>query len=240
MNNPETPAGMIYARPKKVIYLHWFNAACWFILTFSGLGIIRGDMRFMPAGYAEWFQNLVGGQFNLITGHSILGLIWVAVFALFTLFNWHSIVWPFLKKVISITPANIIDDLISMVVGIANLFGLMKNVKLPPAGRYNGAQRLLGTMIILSSLGVAATGTIMFVLFLLTPYFVPGVVFQWSLVAHGFLVGLVWFGLVAHIYYSVIEEPEALYGMRTGYLDKRYVKHHCPGWYAELERDGKV
>ncbi len=231
---------MIYTRPRKTIRLHWFNAISWLVLTLSGLGIIRGELSFMPQGYGEFVQNMVGGQFNLITGHSLWGMLWIIVFALFTLFNWNDVVYPFLKKVISITPKSIIADAIQMVVDISGLFGLLKDVKLPPAGRYNGAQRLLGTMIIFSSLAIAASGVIMFLLFLFTPMFVDGAVFRWSLVGHGFFVGLVYIGLIAHVYYSVIEEPEALEGMKSGYLEESFVKHHCPGWYEELKQQGKV
>jgi len=236
----ETPGGMIYARPKKVIRLHWFNAVMWVVLTVSGLGIVRGDLGFMPGGFAVWMQNLVGGQFNLITGHSILGLIWAGVFVLFTAFNWREVVWPFLKKILSITPKSVITDLKQMVVDMAGLFGLLKNVEIPPQGRYNGAQKLLGTMILFSSAAIAATGTAMFVLFLFTPMFVEGLIFRWALVAHAFFVGLVYIGLIAHVYYSLIEEPEVLEGMKSGYLDPDYVAHHCPAWYAELKDQGKV
>lgn len=240
MNNTTRKTGLIYSRPKRVIRLHWFNVAVWFTLTISGLGIIRGDLRFMPEGYAEWMQNLFAGQFNLIVSHSVLGLTWMTVFVVFTLFNWNSIVFPFLKKVLSITPKAIYNDLIFMCVSIANLFGLMKNVKLPPAGRYNGAQRLLGTLILLSCVVIALSGTVMFVLFLLTPAAIDGVIFRWSLVAHAFFVGMVYIGLIAHLYYSLIEEPEVLRSMRDGYLDASYVKHHSPGWYNELQKQGKV
>lgn len=231
--------GLVYSRPKKVIRLHWFNAVCWLVLTISGLGIVRGDLRFMPQGFAEWMQISVGGQFNLITGHSVLGLVWFGVFALFTLANWNEVVFPFLKRVLSITPRAIIADGIQMVVAIAGLFGLMKDVKLPPAGRYNGAQRLLGTMIIGSSLVIAGTGVLMFALFLFTPMFVDGAVFRWALLGHGFFVGLVYIGLVAHIYYALVEEPESLRAMRDGYLDEEYVKHHSPAWYAEIRQQDK-
>ncbi|MBI5462215.1 MAG: cytochrome b/b6 domain-containing protein [Gammaproteobacteria bacterium] len=242
MNTETAPVkpGFIYSRPKKVIRLHWFNAICWLVLTLSGLGIIRGSLRFMPVGYAEWLQNTVGGQFNLIVGHSLLGLLWAGVFALFVLFNWTSVVWPFLKKVLSITPMSVLRDMYEMVVDIAKLFGLLKSVKLAPPGRYNGAQRLLGTMIIGSSMAIALTGTLMFVLFLLTPMTVDGAVFRWSLVAHAFFVGLVYIGLVAHIYYALIEEPESLQSMTDGYLEEGYVKRHCPAWYDELKKEGRV
>lgn len=231
---------LVFARPKRVIRLHWFNAVCWLVLTLSGLGIIRGDLRFMPHGYAEWLQNSVGGPFNLIVGHSLLGLLWFGVFVVFTAFNWNSIVYPFLKKVLSITPWSVLSDLKQMGVAIAQLFGFLKHVELPPSGRFNGAQRLLGTLIIFSSLAIIASGVLMFGLFLFTPVFVDGAVFRWALVAHAAFVGLVYIGLVAHLYFTLVEEPEVLRSMKDGYLDPEYVKHHCPAWYDELRRDGKL
>lgn len=230
----------IYARSKKEIALHWFNAACWLVLTVSGVGIIRGDLRFMPQGFADWMQNLVGGQFTLIIGHSLLGMTWAGILLWFTAKNWNTVVLPFLKTVLSLTPASIMTNMRSMVVMIANLFGFLKNVELPPSGRYNGAQRLLGTMIMVSGVLVAITGTVMFVMFIFTQLMVPGLIFRWALVAHGFFVGLVWIGLVAHVYYAMIEAPQSLEGMKSGYLDADYVKHHSPGWYAELKEQGKV
>lgn len=231
---------MVYARPKEVIRLHWFNAVCWLVLTVSGLGIVRGDYKFMPYGFAEWMQNTVGGQFNLITGHSVIGLIWVGAFVIFSYKNLNNVVLPFLKNVLSLTPRVILADLKYMVVAIGQLFGLLKNAKLPPAGRYNGAQRLLGTMIIFSSAMIALTGIVMFIMFLFTGLMIDALVFRWSLVFHGFFVGLVWFGLVSHIYYSVIEMPQSLEGMKSGYLDKEFVKHHSPAWYEELKQKGEV
>ena len=240
MSNAATGKRMVFSRPAKVIRLHWFNAMMWLLLTVSGLGIIRGNVALMPQAYTDAVQGLAGGQFNLITGHSLLGLLWVGVFILFTLFNWNEVVCPFLKKILSITPRAVLADATQMVVDIGGLFGLFKSVRLPPAGRYNGAQRLLGTLILFSGVIIALSGMVMFALFLFTPLFVDAALFQWSLVAHGLFVGLVYIGLVAHIYYSVVEEPEVLESMKSGYLEEDYIKHHSPGWYEELRQQGKV
>ncbi len=122
-----------------MIILHWFNAACWLLLTPSGLGIIRGDtIRIIPAGWSEALQNLVGGNANLILAHSVLGIIWTAVILLYTMLNLNSVVIPFLKNVLSLTPKQIINDLIYMMQAIVGLFTPAKAAKeLPPSGRYN-------------------------------------------------------------------------------------------------------
>ena len=240
MTNPttEAPSGKLLIRSRSVLRLHWFNAVCWFLLTASGLGIIRGEeIRILPAGWSEFLQNLVGGNANLALTHSVLGLLWAGVFLIFTIMNLRSVVLPFLRRVLTLTPKAVLTDLWSMTVTLAQLFGLLKNVTPPPAGRYNGAQRLLGTMILGCSLLVVLTGCLM--------WFGPGLgiappLFRWALVLHAACVGLVWIGLVAHIYFGAIEEPEALEGMKTGYMDIAYIKHHNPAWYDELKQNGQV
>jgi len=232
-------SGKILVRPKSVIFLHWFNAICWFLLTPSGLGIIRGDeLRLIPAGWSEFLQNLVGGNANLVLIHSVLGIVWTAVIVLFTLIYLNSVVLPFLKKVLSITPKNIWDDVIYMAKAIVGLFAPKQpEQELPPSDRYNGAQRLLGTMIIACSIAIAVTGLAMF----FGPNFgIPPEIFRWSLVLHALCVGVVWIGLVAHIYFGVIEEPEVMEGMKSGYLETDFIKHHKTKWYEELKRQGQI
>ena len=34
--------------------------------------------------------------------------------------------------------------------------------------------------------------------------------------------------------------PQVLQGMKSGYLDPEFVKHHNPKWYEELKEQGKV
>jgi formate dehydrogenase subunit gamma len=235
----DSMSGRILVRPKSVIFLHWFNATCWFLLTPSGLGIVRGEtIRIIPAGWSEFLQNLVGGNANLVLIHSVLGIIWSAVILLFILLNLNSVVMPFLKNVLSLTPKKILDDINYMIQAIVALFTPSNmEKKLPPSGRYNGAQRLLGTMIIACSIAIAVTGLAMF--------FGPNIgvapeIFRWSLVLHALCVGVVWIGLVAHIYYGAIEEPEALEGMKSGYLETGFVKHHHSEWYEELKRQGQI
>ncbi len=234
----------ICVREKKTIRLHWFNAFCWLLLLASGFGIISGDfVRIAPAIWPEFMQGLFGGNENLILAHIIVGLIWAGIFVLFSLFNFKGVVFPFLKQVLVITPMAVIRDTWSMTVTLAHLFGIMKNIKVPPQGRYNGAQRLLGTMIIFCSLLLVASGIYLF----FGPQFLNfsddalyGMIFRWALVAHAGSVFLVIIGLVAHIYFALIEERECLEAMKSGHISVDFVKHHNELWYEELKKEGKV
>ncbi len=209
----------------------------------TGFGIISGDfVRLVPAAWPTLMQSLFGHNSNLINLHAILGIIWLSGFVIFVIFNSRS-TFIFLKRVLVLTPQAAFRDIYSLAVTLLQLFGLFKNVQLPPAHRYNGAQRLLGTMIIFSSLGIAATGLYM--------YFAPqllsfsdqalyGLLFRWALLLHLSLVLLVLIGLVAHIYFGVIEEPESLEAMKSGHLDVEFLKHHNPRWYEELKQQGRL
>lgn len=235
---------MVLVRDLWTIRLHWFNAVCWALLVASGLAVISGDsLRLAPAFWASFVQNLVGGNAVVITGHGLVGLAWVIGIALFVLVRWRGVVKPFLRGVLSLTPGRVLNDLRFTVVTLARLFGLMKKVELEPQGRYNGAQRLLGTMIILASVVIAVSGLYLFFApklfsFAASPLF--GALFRTALLVHAAAVFLVLIGLVAHIYFAVVEERESLEGMKSGYASVEFIHHHNPLWYEQLKREGKI
>lgn len=234
----------IKVRTKDVIFIHWFNAFFWLVLVLTGFGIISGDfVRLAPAFWPSFMQNLLGGNHNVVLMHGIGGMVWAGVIAVYSVLNFKRVVMPFLKNVLVLTPQVAIRDLSSMTITLAHLFGLLKKYKVPPQGRYNGAQRLLGTMIVACSLGIAATGLYLFLAPMLLDFSsaaVLGALFRWALVIHVAAVLLVLVGLVAHIYFAVVEEPESLETMKSGEAEIAFIKHHNPLWYEELQREGKV
>jgi len=235
---------VIKVREKQTIFIHWFNAFFWFALVMSGFAIISGDfVRFVPAAWPEFVQGLLGGNNTVILIHAIGGIVWVVGLLLFTIFNFNKVVLPFLKNVLVLTPMAVMRDLWSMTVTLAHLFGLMKNTPVPPQGRYNGAQRLLGTMIIFASLAIAVSGMYMFLgpkVLNFTDSALYGMLFRWALVVHAAAVFLVLIGLIAHIYFAVVEERESLETMKSGYAEVDFIKHHNALWYEELKKEGKV
>lgn len=234
----------IRIRDRKVILVHWFNALCWFLLVGTGLGIISGDdVRLAPAFWPELLQGLFGGNKYLVLAHAVVGLIWAGVFVLFIALNLKNVVLPFLRQVLVLTPTAAARDAKFLVVVIARLFGLLKRTVLPPQGRYNGAQRLFGTLVVVASVAIAVSGLYLFFApklldFAADPLF--GALFRWALVIHAAAVFLVLFGLVAHIYFGLVEERESLETMRSGHAPVEFIKHHNPLWYQELKREGRV
>lgn len=234
----------IKVRTKDVIFIHWFNAFFWLALVLSGFAIISGDfVRLAPAFWPTFVQNLLGGNDMVVLLHAIGGIVWAGVIGIYSVLNFKRVVKPFLKNVLVLTPKAAIRDLSSMTITLAHLFGLLKDKKVPPQGRYNGAQRLLGTMIIACSVGIAVTGMYLFLgpkllAFSATSLF--GEMFRWALVIHVAAVLLVLLGLVAHIYFAVVEERESLETMKSGYAEVAFIQHHNPLWYEELKAEGKV
>jgi formate dehydrogenase subunit gamma len=241
MNNTKPT---IKVRTKDVIFIHWFNAFFWLTLVLTGFGIISGDfVRLAPAFWPTFMQNLFGGNDNLALLHALGGMVWAGVISVYAVLNFKRVVLPFLKNVLVLTPKAAIADLSSMTITLAHLFGLLKNKSVPPQGRYNGAQRLLGTMIIACSVGIAVTGFYLFFepkLFEFSSSALLGLAFRWALVIHVAAVLLVLLGLVAHIYFAVVEEPESLETMKSGNAEVAFIQHHNPLWYEELQREGKV
>ena len=244
-NSHQANDRMLKVRDKDVIRLHWFNAFCWFALVLSGFGIISGDfVRLVPAFWPTFMQNLFGGNANLALMHAIGGIIWALVFVVYSIVNWQRITKPFLKQVLSITPQAVLKDVWSMTVTLAHLFGLMRNTPTPAiSGRYNGAQRLLGTMIIACSIAIALSGLYLFLGpklldFASNPSY--GAIFRAALAIHAASVLLVLIGLVAHIYFAVVEERDSLESMKSGYVKASFLEHHSPAWYAELQKDNKA
>ena len=244
MNAQANDNRLIDVRPKKNIRLHWFNATCWLLLVGSGLGIISGDfVRLVPAAWPELLQNAVGGNANLVLMHAILGIVWMLVIGLFAVVNLREQTISFLKEILVLTPGKAIRAGTYMAVTLAGLFGLMKSVKVAPQGRYNGAVQLLATMIIFGSLAIVATGLYLFFAPMLLDFAANplwGLLFRWSLLVHFLAVAVVLMGLVAHIYFGVVEERESLEAMKSGKLDVGFIKHHSPLWYEELKKEGRI
>lgn len=236
-----TKLKMIKVRDADSIFLHWFNVFVWITMLATGFGIISGGfVRLVPKFWPEFIQGLLGGNATLASIHVWLGVAWIVVFAIYTVLAMPR-VWRFLKNVLVLTPWSAAIEAWSMFASLAHLFGIRLPAK--EAGRFNGAQKLLGTMIVLGSAGIAASGLYLAfspLVFDFASNTLFGLLFHWALLAHISLVLLVLIGLVAHIYYALVEERWAIQSMKTGETEIARIKHHNPKWYRELIEDGKI
>ncbi|OPL07564.1 MAG: cytochrome B6 [delta proteobacterium ML8_F1] len=234
---------MIHRHTRLSIFMHWFNAFCWIALFLTGLGLIKND-QLNPVG--AWWPNLMrslfGGGENLLAVHQYLGMVWAAAFVLYVLLKPRD-TWLFLKEVFTMSPAS---DLVwfmkmnlKMTLGKKGLRKFNMTPDMPPQGFYNFGQKLFAQASVLGGIVIVATGMIMFfsTIFLNNPDPVA-----WSRTIHYLTVGLVFAGLLVHIYMAAIskEERPAFMSMFTGQVPQHYAKHHHQLWYDQVAGKNKA
>lgn len=225
---------MIKRHTAVSIFMHWFNAACWAFLLATGAGLIRNS-HLDPIGgwWPETIRELFGGGENLLLAHVVCGLIWVAVFLVFSVVRMRREVGFFIREIFTFAPANdvlwIVKKGIQMTMGNKMLERLGFEPKIPDQGFYNVGQKLFAIPAILGGIVIAATGMLMYSskFFLIDPSVV-----QWSILVHFIAVGIVLAGLLIHIYMASIAAGElpALISMFTGTVPREYAEHHHKLW----------
>ncbi len=230
---------MIKRHTKISIFIHWFNAVCWFFLLATGLGLIRND-KLDPMG--RWLPDLIRGLFgggeNLLLAHWICGLIWTGVFLVYGILRVKKDVTPFIKEIFTYSPSNdllwLIKKPIQMTMGYKVLENLGFEPKIPDQGFYNVGQKLFAIPAVFGGAVIAVTGIIM-----LTSkfYTMDTTMVQWSILIHFVTSGAVFAGLLIHIFMASIATGElpALISMFTGTVSKEYAEHYHKLWYDEVK-----
>lgn len=239
---------MIRRHSPSAIFMHWFNAVCWFFLLGSGLALLRNPAM-QPVG--QWWVHLWAGSFGeetLLFLHLATGCVWLAVYTLYVLLRARADVLPFLREIIRISP---VADAVwcvrkgcCLVLGPAVMKKLGLNPDLPPQGFYNAGQKLVAVVAVLGSLGLAVTGLWLtaLVLRLMPDPATVTVYTQWVMAGHFACAAVVAVFLPVHIYMAAFAPGEgpALRSMLSGMISVNFVYHHNPLWYKELVKSGKI
>ncbi|EGB15549.1 formate dehydrogenase subunit gamma [Pseudodesulfovibrio mercurii] len=231
---------MIRRHAFSAILMHWFNAACWLLLTFTGFGMLANpDMQ--PIG--QWWSDLwtgMLGSLGVLRLHVALGCLWIAAYLLFLLLRTPSVAIPFLYE---ITRLHLKDDLkwclrkgLSLVLGARLMGRLGLDATLPPQGFYNAGQKIVAVFAVLCGLGLAATGVLM-LLFSGGPE--SEALMRWYLLIHFACAGLMAIFIPVHIYMAALAPGEgpAMRSMLTGLVPLNFVQRHNPLWFEKLSRD---
>lgn len=226
------------------IFLHWFNAASWFFLLATGLALLDNHyLGLMPKGYVDAVRALFGGGGNLLAAHWVVGSFWAAVMLVMAAAFARTHTLPFLRQIVSYDPWRdgewMLKKQVQMVFGYRIMAKLTRPINYDPAipdqPYYNAGQKLAAVGLVLSALGLVATGVLM----VLSKYvFGPEwtTLVQWSILAHFILAGLTTGLLMVHIFMAGIasEERPALISMFTGSVPASYAKHHHRLWYDQV------
>lgn len=227
-------------------FIHWGNAALWFMLLATGLALIdNGVVAPFTQGYSHALRQLLGGGGNLIALHIFLGVIWISSFALYLIVNWRGAVF-FLRSIF--TPAQgdfiwLFRKGLQMSLGKKMTARLGVSLELPPQGYYNSGQKALAVAIVFCCLGIAASGVFMSAstTFGVEQYPMFVALVPWALLLHHICVFLALAGLIIHIYMAALslEERPGLQSMLSGSVPESYARHHHPLWLEQLEAEKK-
>jgi formate dehydrogenase subunit gamma len=231
---------MIRRHSPGSIFLHWFNAVCWFFLFCTGIGLLN-NKALQPFGmwWVHLMQTVFGSSENLLFAHEACGIIWAFVMFVYALVFLFSETLPFLKEIFTLSRR---DDLlwlqrkmILMTAGSSVLTKLGHEPELPDQGFYNAGQKMFAIPAVLGGIVIACTGLIM----TFSKLFADPVAVQWAILVHYVGVCLVLAGLVVHIFMASIAKGEqpAFRSMFTGVVPEDFAQKHNPLWYKSLRGD---
>jgi formate dehydrogenase subunit gamma len=106
--------------------------------------------------------------------------------------------------------------------------------KMPPAGRYNGGQKLLFWSFFLGGIVLLASGLVL--------WFTESIPWAWrwlryiSVVVHAGTALLLIGNLMIHVYMGVFAERGAFGSVIRGDVSLAFAKRYHPGWYQEIVR----
>lgn len=236
MNDP-----MIKRHSKPAIFIHWFNAILWLVLLLTGLGLVDNP-ELAPLGM--WWPNLMNQIFGspefLLWLHVISGIVWALGFMIFGFLNLKENVFRYLKEIFTFSITRDLSWLykkgLVMTLGKNATRKLNVDPQLPKQGFYNTGQKLFAIPATIGGLVLFATGMIM----IASKFtYINVELVQWSILVHFITAGLVFAGLIIHVYMAAIvtEERPAFWSMFSGKVPESFVKHHNSIWYEELKAD---
>jgi len=223
------------------IFIHWFNAACWLLLLLSGLGLIKNE-RLNPLG--AWLPDALRALFGggsaggavLLVLHEVVGVLWVLGFLAYLAVNARGAKY-FLKEIFSVRPGDLswlVRKMGRMTVG--PLLG--GRGELPPQGYYNMGQKAFAQASVAGGLAIVLSGAVLLLSDKLLPAAATPLI-GWAVTLHYLAVGLVFAGLLVHIYMAAIspEEKPGFRSMFTGSVPEDYARHHHGLWVEALGKD---
>lgn len=204
---------MIKRFEKPHIVFHWIYAASFLVLALTG-----GPLLF------DWLQVFPGTLPRMI--HRVAGVIFIVNPILFALFIPRE-VWSWVRDAFAYTR----DDVAWLLK--APLAYSLKDVGLPPAGKYNAGQKLNMLVVFVTWLMFSASGIALM-------FFREGGMSRewfrrWAVVHDtGFILGSAM--VLLHMYLTLVHPvtKAALSGMLSGYVSARYARHEHPRWYEDV------
>lgn len=189
---------------------HWIVAICFVFAALSGLAF------FHPALF--WLVNLFGGGPWARILHPFIGVAMFGFFLISMLRYWHH---------------NKIDandrKWLAQWRDVAN----NREDKLPEVGRYNGGQKVVFWVSVVSAIVLIVTGIIFW-----RPYFAdffPIELIRLATLLHAVAAFALIVSIIVHVY-AAIWVKGTLRAMTRGTVSEAWAKKHHPAWHREVTR----
>ncbi|MDD3249809.1 MAG: formate dehydrogenase subunit gamma [Smithellaceae bacterium] len=193
--------------------LHWMLAISCLLLCVTGLGMMFHTFNFIGL--------LFGGLKGLKLVHNFTGLVF-AVSLILVIRTW----WK--EAGVFVFP----EDLDWLMVAGGYLWHVDK---VPETGKYNPGQKAFFLVVAGFGAIMILTGLVMWF-----PTVLPVELVRWMYPLHalGFVVIFAFF--FVHLYLGTIGNPGVVQAMLTGWMDRSVLKQQHPGWFKEMEHEGKL
>ncbi len=194
--------------------LHWFMAAIFLFLGVTGLTILYGRPLLIPLVGKESFSAMASASKE---GHNLFGPLFLVSLLLFLQRFWRRNLYSR-------------GDLRWLI----RLGGLLGGDS-PPAGFFNMGEKMLFWLLIAVGLLICASGLV-----LLFPNFGQGrLLMEGAHLIHTLGAVLLLATIMAHIYMGIATKG-AMDGMKGGYVEYSWARHHHREWADEEEKKGRV
>ena len=191
-------------------FAHWLTATCFIILAISGLNYIFGKRLLMP----------------------LIGPDAFATFSQWAKYAHTYLSWPFMIGVLIMLVVWVRDNLPSRVdwAWIRAGGGFFSGTH-PPAGRFNGGQKLIFWIVVIGGIAMSVTGLLL--MFPISAVDVNGI--QTAQYVHA-IIGVIFIAvMIAHIYIGSLGMEGAYDAMSTGEVDLAWARTHHPLWVEEQQ-----
>jgi len=209
---------------------------CQFVQPLEGL--IKNE-QLNPLG--AWLPNALRAMFGggsaggamLLVIHEVVGVVWLVGMLCYMGANARGAVF-FLREVFSVRPGDfvwMVRKMGRMTLGVGG--------ELPPQGYYNMGQKAFAQASVLGGIVIGVTGMVLLASDKIVPASAVTLV-GWAVTLHYLAVGLVFAGLLVHIYMAAIspEEKPGFRSMFTGTVPEEYARHHHGLWVDALDKEG--
>ena len=193
--------------------MHWFTASVFILLAVSGLILLFGRTILIPLIGKEAFSAVASAAKQ---GHNLFGPVFiVALLLLLPAFFRHN--RPFWQDIVWLARGGFLSR------------------REPPAGKFNGGEKLWYWLLAVFGLVIAGSG-----LFLDFPAIAPALVYlQFSHILHAVAAVILIAFAIGHAYLGSAGVEGVLEGMTTGCVDENWARQHHPLWLEELEAKGE-